>query len=160
MKTLYGAVLLLLLVACTEAQEPTKESTTKDRYVLQQLLAQRPVDIVLNSRGETALFTPADLASGKKLFETNCINCHVGGNTLPNQAVSLALLTLKQATPPRDNLDALVTFMKDPKTYDGKKSSASCRDADYLSAAELDQLGAFILRASERAKGWGLNPGG
>jgi hypothetical protein len=55
-------------------------------------------------------FTALDLSAGKQLFESNCINCHVGGATLPNPRVSLSLADLRGASPPRDNIRALVQF--------------------------------------------------
>lgn len=147
----------VLVVGCSQTTIST--TTPSDRYVTQYLLVRRPVDIVLNPQGETILFDGGQITEGKKLFEDNCKSCHVGGNSLQNPTISLSQRDLKQATPPRDNLSALVTFMKAPKTYDGKRPSDTCRAAGYLKDEELDKLGAFLLRASEKAKGWGTqNP--
>jgi len=66
----------------------------------------------------------------------------------------LSTLDLKQATPPRDNLQAIVAFMKAPLSYDGKRPSDTCRSDAFLSEEELNKLGAFLLRAADRAKGW------
>ncbi|WP_218081504.1 photosystem II cytochrome PsbV2 [Anthocerotibacter panamensis] len=153
---LQAGALLLLVTGCASLSAPTQ--TKPDRYVLQYLLVQRPVDIVVSPKGQTALFTAGQITEGKALFENNCKICHVGGNTLQNPAISLSILDLKQATPPRDNLEALTAFIKAPKTYDGKGLSSTCRGADFLTAEELDKLAAFVLRAAERAKGWGTIP--
>ena len=45
-----------------------------------------------------------------------------GGITKTNQNVGLDPETLALATPPRDSVDALVDFMKDPTSYDGEYS--------------------------------------
>ncbi len=141
----------VLLVACSGS---LSTATKPDRYVLQYLQVVKPIEIPLNAQGQTVLFSPQEITEGKTLFEDNCINCHVGGNSLQSPTISLSSIDLKQATPPRDNLVALVTFMKAPRTYNGKELSPTCRPADFLKADDLDKLGAFILRAADRAKGW------
>jgi photosystem II cytochrome c550 len=128
-----------------------------DAYVTRYLRATEPVPIVLNDQGEIRLFTPEELTVGKRLFEENCKNCHVGGATLPNPMVSLALSNLKGATPPRINVDRLVAFQRLPMSYDGSEESYWCRQVDqnWLSDEQLQTLAAFILRAAEKAPGWG-----
>src|SRR4028118_526993 len=59
-----------------------------DNYVKRYLQAVEPVSLDVDSQGQTALFTAEDLSAGKELFETHCLNCHVGGATLPDPAVS------------------------------------------------------------------------
>jgi photosystem II cytochrome c550 len=97
------------------------------------------------------------MIAGKKLFELHCASCHVGGSTLPNPEVSLSLEKLKQAIPPRDTVEQLVKFMRQPMSYDGSEDSLLCREVpeSWLSQAEVENLAAFILRAAEKAKGWG-----
>ena len=128
-----------------------------DRYVLRYLRVSEPVPLVMNTQGETRLFSPEELTQGKFLFEDNCINCHVGGSTLPDPTKSLKLATLKGATPPRDNIESLVAFQRKPTAYDGSEDSVWCRQVseNWMSTEELTKLEAFVLRAAETAPAWG-----
>ena len=128
-----------------------------DSYVIRYLRVREPVPLVLNHQGETRLFSPEDLTQGKQLFEDNCKNCHVGGSTLPDPTRSLSLATLKAATPPRDNIESLVAFQREPVAYDGSEDSVWCRQVseNWMSTEELTNLEAFILRAAETAPAWG-----
>jgi photosystem II cytochrome c550 len=96
-------------------------------YVLRYLDAKQPVSLMMNERGETRQFSALDLSAGKRLFEENCINCHVGGSTLPNPTVPLSLVALSGATPPRDTIDSLVAFMRQPMIYDNSEDAFLCR---------------------------------
>ena len=49
----------------------------------------------------------------------NCTKCHLQGKTKTNNNVSLGLKDLSQAEPPRDNLLAIVDYLKNPTSYDG-----------------------------------------
>jgi photosystem II cytochrome c550 len=121
-------------------------------------MVQRPVDIPTDAKGTTKQFNASQITEGEKLFEDNCKSCHAGGNTLQDPTISLSLLTLKQATPPRDNLAALVSFIQAPRSYDGKAASATCRGGAFLKPEEQEKLAAFILRAADRAQGWATMP--
>ncbi len=128
-----------------------------DPYVTQYLKVRAPVALPLNHSGAEQSFTVADFVQGKRLFEQNCLNCHVGGNTLPNPIVSLSLTDLQGATPARDTIESLVTFMRLPMSYDGTEESYACREVpeSWLSASQVSTLAAFILRAAQEAPGWG-----
>lgn len=135
---------------------PASAATKIDPYVLQYLKASQSVEVPLNAAGDTKTFTPEQLSEGKRLFKTNCINCHVGGATLPNPIVSLSLSKLKGATPPRDTLEGMVAFMRHPMTYDGTEDAVLCREIpdSWLAQEETENLAAFVLRAAEVARGW------
>lgn len=128
-----------------------------DDYIVRYLKVTEPVPIVSNSAGDTQLFSAEELTQGKRLFEENCINCHVGGATLPNPVQSLSLKNLQGATPPRDNIANLIDFQREPTIYDGSDVSFWCRQVPetWLPNQELANLEAFILRAAEVARGWG-----
>jgi photosystem II cytochrome c550 len=128
-----------------------------DPYVLRYLKASEPISLSLNQAGESRSFTASDLSVGKRLFEENCLSCHVGGATLPNPLVSLSIEDLKGATPPRDTISALVAFQREPLSYDGQDFGFGCREVSerWLSTGELENLAAFVLRAAEVAPGWG-----
>ena len=71
---------------------------------------------------------------------------------------SLSLATLKGATPPRDNLNNLVAFLRDPMIYDGTSNTLFCRQIteNWMSQQEVEKIGAFILRAAQKGPGWGV----
>jgi photosystem II cytochrome c550 len=113
--------------------------------------------LVQNAQGETRLFSSEELGRGKQLFEQNCINCHVGGNTLPDPSVSLSLADLQGATPARTTIAALVAYLRQPMTYDGSEETFWCRQVpeSWLSQTQVESLAGFILRAAQTATGWG-----
>ncbi|MDX2271766.1 MAG: photosystem II cytochrome PsbV2 [Cyanobacteriota bacterium] len=128
-----------------------------DPYVNQYLQASQPIDLPFDATGKTVSLSPAQLTAGKALFQSNCLNCHVGGSTLPNPSISLSLSDLQAATPPRDNLSSLMQFQRQPLTYDGQALSEECRkiSAAWIPDSQLENLAAFVLRAAQVAPGWG-----
>jgi photosystem II cytochrome c550 len=80
--------------------------------------------ITADSSGKTIVLTPEQVKRGKRLFNATCGACHVGGITKTNPNVGLDIEALSLATPRRDNVAALVDFMKNPTTYDGVDSIA------------------------------------
>jgi photosystem II cytochrome c550 len=80
--------------------------------------------IVADSSGKTMILTTEQVKRGKRLFNATCGACHVGGITKTNPNVGLEPDALSLATPRRDNLAALVDFMKNPTTYDNLESIA------------------------------------
>ncbi|MBF2084101.1 MAG: photosystem II cytochrome PsbV2 [Thermoleptolyngbya sp. C42_A2020_037] len=127
-----------------------------DPYVARFLYASEPVELPLDA-DTTQPFSAIDLTAGKRLFEENCKNCHVGGSTLPNPTVPLSLSALKGATPPRDTINSLVAFLRSPTTYDGSEEALECRrvSEDWMNQAQVEKLSAFILRSAQKAPGWG-----
>jgi len=80
--------------------------------------------VVVNDTGKTTVLTPEQIKRGKRLFNSTCGACHVGGITKTNPNVGLDPEALSLATPRRDNIYALVDFLKNPTTYDGLESIA------------------------------------
>jgi photosystem II cytochrome c550 len=121
------------------------------------LKAREPVALEMDGQGHTRLFSVSDLSAGKRLFEQSCLNCHVGGATLPDPSVSLSLSDLKGATPPRHNINALVAYLRQPMTYDGSDTTFWCREVpeSWMSQQQIENLAAFVLRAAQTAPGWG-----
>lgn len=152
------ALVLLVTVSWVVIPSGTAQAEGIDGYVLRYLNAAEPVSLPLNSAGDRREFSPEDLTRGKHLFEENCKNCHVGGATLPNPLISLSLKDLKGATPPRDTIASLVAYQRLPMSYDGTEESYWCREVPetWLTTAQLEDLAAFILRAAEKAPGWGI----
>lgn len=130
-----------------------------DNYVRRYLQAAEPVLVKVDEQGHTQQFSAEDLSFGKELFEAHCLNCHVGGATLPDPTVSLALDTLAGATPPRDNINGIVAFLREPMTYDGSDFSFWCRQVpeSWMPQEQIENLAAFVLRAAEKAPGWGTS---
>lgn len=128
-----------------------------DAYVLRYLKATEPVPIAVNGQGDTRLFSAQDLSEGKRLFKDHCLNCHVGGTTLPDPTVSLSLSDLHGATPPRDNLDGFVAYLRQPMVYDGSMETYWCRQVseNWMPSETIDKLAAFVIRAAETSPGWG-----
>ena len=65
------------------------------------------------------ILTPEQVKRGKRLFNNACGTCHVGGLTKTNPNVGLDTESLSLATPSRDNITNLVSYIKDPMSYDG-----------------------------------------
>nr|YP_009455776.1 PsbV [Dictyopteris divaricata]YP_010205282.1 PsbV [Grateloupia livida]AQZ24993.1 PsbV [Dictyopteris divaricata]UAV85851.1 PsbV [Grateloupia livida] len=80
--------------------------------------------IKVNKEGKTTVLTAEQLKRGKRLFNSSCGQCHVGGVTKTNPNLGLDPEALSLATPARNNIDGLVDYMKAPTTYDGLESIA------------------------------------
>lgn len=80
--------------------------------------------VVADGSGKTIVLTPEQVKRGKRLFNATCGACHVGGMTKTNPNVGLDPEALSLATPRRDNISALVDYMKNPTSYDGLDSIA------------------------------------
>ncbi|SBO44496.1 photosystem II cytochrome c-550 [Cyanobium sp. NIES-981] len=116
--------------------------------------------------GTTVTFSESEIKAGRKLFNSSCGECHAGGITKTNQNVGLDPETLALATPARDNVEALVDYMKDPTSYDGEYSIAdihpSMRSSDiFVKMRDLDdddlRLMAGYILVAPKAQGvqWG-----
>jgi photosystem II cytochrome c550 len=111
--------------------------------------------VPLDSSGTTVTLTPEQVKRGKRLFNASCSQCHVGGVTKTNPNLGLEPDALSLATPPRDNINALVDYLKNPTSYDGTESIAelhpSTKSADIfprmrsLSDEDLFAIGGHIL---------------
>ncbi|GAB4366895.1 MAG: photosystem II cytochrome c-550 [Elainellaceae cyanobacterium] len=80
--------------------------------------------VPLNDKGDTYVVSLKEVTQGKRLFNYACAQCHVNGITKTDPNLGLDPETLSRATPARDNLEALVDYMKEPTTYDGMTSIA------------------------------------
>jgi photosystem II cytochrome c550 len=77
--------------------------------------------ITLNEGGDTVTLTSKQVTNGQRLFILECTQCHLQGKTKTNNNVSLSLDDLAGAEPRRDNLLALVYYLKNPTSYDGEE---------------------------------------
>ena len=80
--------------------------------------------VTVDGSGKTTVLTPEQVKRGKRLFNTTCGACHVGGITKTNPNIGLDPESLSLATPRRDNIAALVDYLKNPTSYDGLDSIA------------------------------------
>lgn len=161
MRLLNGVVrgLCVVVLASLMWQGASAYAASIDPYVARYLEVAEPVELSLDSVGATKAFSGVQISEGKRLFEENCKNCHVGGSTLPNPPVSLSLEALKGAAPPRDTINALVAFIRQPMSYDGTEETYVCRDVSerWMGQDKVENLAAFILRAAQKAPKWGTS---
>lgn len=80
--------------------------------------------VTSDAEGRTVILTPEQVKRGKRLFNATCGACHVGGVTKTNPNIGLDPEALSLATPRRDNIAALIDYLKNPTTYDGLDSIA------------------------------------
>ena len=76
--------------------------------------------VTLNEAEETVTLSDEQITNGNRLFILQCTKCHLQGKTKTNNNVSLGLEDLAGAEPPRDNVLALVDYLKYPTSYDGE----------------------------------------
>jgi photosystem II cytochrome c550 len=122
--------------------------------------------IVKDGSGKTIVLTPEQVKRGKRLFNATCGACHVGGISKTNPNVGLDPEALSLATPRRDNIDALVDYIKNPTSYDGFESIAethpSVKSADIyprmrsLTDEDLTAIaGHILLQPKVLTEKWG-----
>jgi photosystem II cytochrome c550 len=75
--------------------------------------------VKLNPQGDTVVLSLEQVTRGRRQFNYACGTCHVGGITKTNPTVGLDPESLAGALPPRDNIETLVSYLKEPTTYDG-----------------------------------------
>jgi photosystem II cytochrome c550 len=77
--------------------------------------------VQLNEQGDKVVLSLKEVKEGKRLFQFACAQCHAGGVTKTNQNVGLDPESLALATPPRNNIEGLVDYMKNPTSFDGEE---------------------------------------
>lgn len=116
--------------------------------------------------GKNTVLSLEEVQVGKRLFNDSCAQCHAGGKTKTDPNIGLAPEVLAGATPPRDNVEALVDYMKNPTTYDGEIEIAeihpSLKSADIypemrnLTDEDLKAIAGHILMQPKiLGRGWG-----
>lgn len=121
--------------------------------------------VPLNSTKSITL-TPEQVKRGKRLFINTCSICHTGGITKTNPNVGLDTEALSLATPPRNTIESLVDYVKNPTTFDGLESIAeihpSIKSADIfpkmrtLTEDDLFAIaGHILLQPKIVAEKWG-----
>ena len=111
--------------------------------------------VAKNAAGDTVVLTLKQVEEGKRLFNAVCSQCHNGGITKTDPNVGLEPETLALATPPRNTIEGLVDYMKNPTTYDGeteisdlhpsKKSADIFSEMRNLTDEDLTAIAGHIL---------------
>lgn len=120
----------------------------------------------INAQGDTTVLSLKEVKKGQKVFNAACAQCHALGVTKTNPDVNLSPEALALATPPRDNIAALVDYMKNPTTYDGfmeiSELHPSLKSSDIfpkmrnMSEDDLYSIAGYILlQPKVRGEQWG-----
>lgn len=120
----------------------------------------------LNAEGDTVVLSLKEIKKGQKVFNDTCAQCHALGMTKTNPDVNLSPKSLAFATPPRDNIEAMVDYLKKPTTYDGfieiSEFHPSLKSADIypemrnITEDDLyDVAGYILLQPKVRGEQWG-----
>jgi photosystem II cytochrome c550 len=75
--------------------------------------------VPLNKEGEMVTLSLEQVQKGQQLFNNVCSQCHRAGETTTDPNINLSPEALSRATPSRNNIKALIDYMKHPTTYDG-----------------------------------------
>ena len=129
-------------------------------------LDEKTRTVSLNETGQEVTLTLKEAKKGKKLFGDVCSQCHGAGRTKTNPNVTLSKKDLSGAYPNRNNVEALVDYMKNPTTYDGDieiyEFHPAIRSADIfpemrnLSENDLYAIAGYILIEQKlRGISWG-----
>lgn len=120
----------------------------------------------LNEQGDQVVLSLKEIRRGKAVFNDSCAQCHALGVTKTNPDVNLSPQSLAFATPPRDNIEAMVDYLKNPTTYDGfveiSEIHPSLKSADIypemrnITEDDLyDVSGYILLQPKVRGEQWG-----
>lgn len=122
--------------------------------------------VPLNAAGDSYVLNLKQVKEGKRLFNYACAQCHAGGITKTDPNVGLDPETLALATPPRNNVESLVDYLKNPTTFDGESSIAELHPS--LASSDIfpqmrnltnDDLvalaGHILLQPKVRGEQWG-----
>jgi photosystem II cytochrome c550 len=74
-----------------------------------------------NPQGDELVLSLKQVKQGQRVFVDTCSYCHKSGLTKTNPNVNLGLTALANAEPPKDNIEGIVEYLKNPTTYDGEK---------------------------------------
>ncbi len=107
--------------------------TMQNAYAID--LDEATMTVPLDQSGQTTTLTPEQVKRGKRLFNNTCSQCHNGGITKTNPNIGLDPEGLSLATPPRDNIEALIDYMKNPTSYDGAEEIAELHPS--IKSAEI-----------------------
>ncbi|BAU63615.1 cytochrome c550 subunit of photosystem II PsbV [Stanieria sp. NIES-3757] len=76
----------------------------------------------LNEAGDEVTLSLQEVKRGQRIFVDSCSYCHKSGTTKTNPNVGLGLNALANAEPPKDNIEGIVEYLKNPTTYDGESN--------------------------------------
>ncbi|MBE9223223.1 cytochrome c-550 [Cyanobacterium stanieri LEGE 03274] len=121
--------------------------------------------VPLNDQGDFITLSNQEAQLGSKLFVASCTQCHIQGKTKTNPNVGLSIEALSNAIPARDNVLALVDYMKYPTTYDGEDDLSllhmNTERSDIWSEMrnytddDLEAIAGYILIQTQADPKWG-----
>lgn len=128
-------------------------------------LSQEVRTLPLNAAGDTVVVAAKQVEKGKRLFINVCAQCHLEGITKTDYNVGLDPESLALATPPRNNIESLIDYMKNPTSYDGEYDISefhpSMKSADIfaemrnLTEDDLYAIASFMLVEPKVNFKWG-----
>lgn len=128
-------------------------------------LSQEVRTLPLNAAGDTVVVAAKQVEKGKRLFISVCAQCHLEGITKTDYNVGLDPESLALATPPRNNIESLIDYMKNPTSYDGEYDISefhpSMKSADIfaemrnLTEDDLYAIASFMLVEPKVNFKWG-----
>jgi photosystem II cytochrome c550 len=128
-------------------------------------LSQEVRTLPSNAQGDTVVVTEKEFVKGKRLFNNVCSQCHLEGITKTDFNVGLDPESLDLATPPRNNIESLIDYMKNPTSYDGEYDISelhpSMKSADIfaemrnLTEDDLYAIATFMLVKPKVDEKWG-----
>ena len=150
--------LLLVMIGLSFVQTTSPALAASVDPYIRRYFGNETVEIQLDNQGNRRQFTPEDFTEGKQLFDSSCINCHAGGFTFLDSEVSLSLEDLHAATPPRDTINSLISYMRYPLSYDGSDTNYWCRQVseNWMPQPVAEKLAAYVLRSAEVIPNWGI----
>ena len=118
------------------------------------------------SETETVVLSDQQVAKGERVFIDTCSKCHNSGRTKSNPNVNLSLDDLEGADPRRDNILAMVDYLKEPTSYDGEYDMLQLHPnttrADIWNSMrnyneeDLQNVSGYVLvQAQVRGEAWG-----
>ncbi|MEA5509329.1 photosystem II cytochrome c-550 [Crocosphaera sp. UHCC 0190] len=128
-------------------------------------LTEKTRTITLNEAGKSVTLSSQQVFNGEKIFNASCTKCHLQGKTKTNNNVSLGLSDLGKAEPPRNNLLALIDYMKYPTSYDGEDDYTELHpnvsrpdifpELRNLTEDDVYDVSAYMLIAPKLDERWG-----
>ncbi|WP_287128910.1 hypothetical protein [Candidatus Cyanaurora vandensis] len=157
MKKLLCAVALgVILTGCSDAPKDSSAATPATPAASKTEFVAKADDA-----GTQQTFTRAQLKQGYAIFKAECSKCHVGGQTYGTynvREINLSLDQLKGATPPLDNVQTMVAYMKKPLTYDGTENlydKGRHPKFDNFADEKLVLVAGHILKEANFNPAWG-----
>ncbi len=128
-------------------------------------LDEGTLTVKLDEAGKSVLLSSKEVTQGQRIFNSSCTKCHLQGKTKTNNNITLGLEDLVGSEPPRDNVLALVDYLKKPTSYDGENDLSEVHpnisrtdlfpEMKNLTEDDLFSIGGYMLVAPKLDNKWG-----